>query len=334
MSAPPAPTPALLPPVILIVDDDPAIIQIMAAALQPDYEICFARNGEDALRVARQTMPVLILLDVMMPGLDGYEVCRRLKRDAVLADVPVIFTTALNAAEDELRGLSVGAIDYVTKPIQPLLLRRRVDNHVATKRLRDQLADQALTDPLTGLGNRRLLESRMPQEIRRLSRELGWLSFVMLDIDCFKQFNDTYGHPAGDVCLQQVARVLAAGLDRAADLAVRHGGEEFVCLLPGTDASGARMVAENMRRQIETLAIPHASSVASGVVTVSLGIASARCDWNLPETFWESEADKMLYRSKAGGRNRVSAMVAEPQSHAAAPTASLLPARRGRAAGR
>lgn len=313
-------------PVILIVDDEPVNIQIMAAALQGDYDICFACNGADALRLAAQNQPALILLDVIMPGQDGYEVCRQLKDDPALCDIPVIFTTARDGVDDELRGLSAGAIDYMTKPIRPQLLRRRVENHVAMKHLRDQLTLQTLTDPLTGIGNRRQLDSRLPTEIRRLSREQGWLSLIMVDIDFFKQFNDNYGHPAGDDCLRRVGQAMASALNRASDLVVRYGGEEFACLLPGADTVSARLVGENLRRRVEDLAILPANPTHAGAgpdpvvrVTISVGIASGRCDPDLLPSLWIAEADRMLYLSKSQGRNRVTLGVLEPDGSEAVP---------------
>ncbi|MFC7066919.1 response regulator [Brucella rhizosphaerae] len=190
---------------VLIVDDEVSNIEIMNAVLEDHYEICFATSGEQALEVARSVLPDLILLDVMMPGLDGYEVCVRLKNDRLLADVPVIFTTGLDDQEAEVRGLSLGAIDYVTKPINPVVLRARVSNHIELKRLRDQLAQMAVTDALTGLSNRRQLEVILAGEISRLAPSGAWLSVIMLDIDFFKLFNDTYGHPEGDRCIAMVA---------------------------------------------------------------------------------------------------------------------------------
>lgn len=181
---------------VLIVDDEVSNIEIMNAVLEDHYEICFATSGEQALEVARTALPDIILLDVMMPGVDGYEVCVRLKNDRLLADVPVIFTTGLDDQEAEVRGLSLGAIDYVTKPINPVVLRARVSNHIELKRLRDQLAQMAVTDALTGLSNRRQLEVILTAEISRLAPAGAWLSVIMLDIDFFKLFNDTYGQPS------------------------------------------------------------------------------------------------------------------------------------------
>lgn len=298
-------------PVILIIDDEVSNIEIISTLLEDDYEICFATSGEQAIEIAHEVAPDLILLDIVMPGMDGYEVCRRLKRDAIMADVPVIFTTGLDEIEDEVRGLSVGAIDYVTKPIQPVALRRRVSNHVELKRMRDQLADLAMTDALTGLGNRRLLEKLLQSEIQQLARNGEWLSFIMLDIDFFKQFNDTYGHLDGDRSLRMVAAALRRSVHRDGDVCARYGGEEFACILPRTDHAGAMSVAEEMRRQVELMGIPNLGSRVSPVVTVSIGVATGRCDPALPMEMWISNADRMLYHSKQTGRNRITGEVFE-----------------------
>ena len=299
-------------PVILIVDDETSNIEIMSCLLESEYEICFAKSGARALEIAGPIAPDLILLDIMMPGLDGYEVCRRLKLDEALADVPVIFTTGLDGFEDEARGLSAGAIDYVTKPIQPEILRRRVSNHLEMKRMRDQLANLAMTDALTGLGNRRLLEQHLRAESRRLARCGEWLSVLMLDIDCFKQFNDFYGHLRGDDCIRMVASALRDTLHRPGDFCARYGGEEFCCILPGTDFSGAMSVAEEMRRQVELHAISNAGAGQNRVVTVSVGVATGRCTPDLSGEPWLSQADRLLYQSKQAGRNRVSGGIVQP----------------------
>ncbi|WP_298396659.1 diguanylate cyclase [Sphingobium sp.] len=291
---------------ILIVDDEISNIEIMNAVLEDDYEVCFATSGQQALDTARAAQPDLVLLDVLMPGIDGFEVCRQLKADSLLADIPVIFTTGLGDMEDEMRGLSLGAIDYVTKPIQPAILRARVGNHVELKRLRDQLAMLAVTDALTGLSNRRHLERSLQTEAARLARTEDWLSVIMLDIDFFKQFNDTYGHPAGDRCIMMVASALIRAVKRATDLPARYGGEEFACVLPGTDPHGAELVAQEIRLQIQSLNIPHERSQVSPFITVSIGVASARCQPNMLADHWISEADRQLYISKQQGRNRIS----------------------------
>ncbi len=299
-------------PVVLIVDDDISNIEIMSCLLEPEYEVCFAKSGADALEIAGAVAPDLILLDIVMPGMDGYELCRRLKLDETLTDVPVIFTTGLDGLDDEARGLSVGAIDYVTKPIQPEILRRRVGNHLEMKRMRDELAALAMTDPLTGLGNRRLLEKRLGQELRRLTRQGDWLSVIMLDIDFFKKFNDSLGHLEGDECIRKVASVLRDAMRRPGDFGARYGGEEFACILPGTELGGAMTVAETLRRQIERLAIPNPGAGPDGCVTASIGVACGRCLPGLTAEQWLLHADRLLYDSKQAGRNRVSGTVLPP----------------------
>lgn len=294
---------------ILIVDDEVSNIEIMNAILEEDYEICFATSGEQAIEIARTILPDLILLDILMPGIDGFEVCRQLKTDELLADVPVIFTTGLGDTEDEVRGLTLGAIDYVTKPIQPIILRARVGNHIELKRLRDQLAEIAVTDALTGLSNRRRLEQTLSTELARLARGEDYLSVIMVDIDFFKQFNDTYGHPAGDRCISMVASALNRAVKRTADLPARYGGEEFACVLPGADSDAAFTVAREIQLQVRALNIPHQKSAIGPYVTVSMGIATARCKHGMTTDLWTSQADSQLYISKINGRNRITQTV-------------------------
>jgi diguanylate cyclase (GGDEF)-like protein len=298
---------------ILIVDDEISNIEIMNAVLEDDYEICFATSAEQALSVVHDVMPDLILLDILMPGMDGFTLCARLKADELVADVPVIFTTGLGDTQDEVRGLELGAIDYVTKPIEPVILRARVSNHVELKRLRDQLARMAITDALTGLSNRRRMEEALRNETARLARKGDWLSVILLDIDFFKQFNDTYGHPAGDRCIVMIASTLNRALKRASDVTARYGGEEFACILPGMDSETAMMMAQEIRAQVHALDIPHAGSAVSGRVTISVGIATAWCAPGMSPESWISHADRQLYISKSAGRDQITACTfAEP----------------------
>lgn len=292
-------------PLVLVVDDEPMNLAIIEAALDDLHDLCFAASGEEALEVARQRLPDLILLDVMMPGMDGYEACRKLKQDALLADVPVIFTTGLDDEDAESRGLALGAIDYVTKPINPTILRARIRNHIELKRLRDQLAELAVTDALTGLGNRRRLEQVLAAETARLARSGDWFSVIMIDIDHFKAFNDSYGHPAGDRCIAMVAAALNRAVRRSSDLIARYGGEEFACALPATDPEAAMTVARDIQAQVRALAIPHERSATAPHVTLSIGVATARCHPGMAADQWVRHADRLLYRSKSGGRNRI-----------------------------
>lgn len=291
--------------VVLVVDDEISNVEIIFAALGDDYEVSFATSGEEALEVARLTLPDLILLDVIMPGMQGFEVCQKLKNDPLMGDIPVIFTTGLGDTEDEIRGLSLGAIDYVTKPIQPVILRNRVRNHIELKRLRDRLAEMAVTDALTGLHNRRKLDGLLESAARDPNALGEWLLIIMLDVDFFKQFNDTYGHETGDRCLHMVASALNRAVLNASGYSARYGGEEFACILPRTDLGQAVEVATEIRRQVHQLGIPHEKSSVRPIVTLSLGVASARVTPDLPPGAWIRAADQQLYLAKQAGRDQI-----------------------------
>ena len=291
--------------VVLIVDDEVSNIEILSAALEDDYEVCFATSADEAYELLRTVMPDLVLLDVLMPGTDGYEVCRHIKADLLLSDIPIIFTTALGDEGAEIIGLNLGAIDYISKPISPAIVQARVRNHLEMKRMRDQLAELAVTDALTGLGNRRRLESTLTSEFVRLLRNQGNLSVIILDIDFFKRFNDRYGHAAGDSCIMQVASTLNRAVRRAADIAVRYGGEEFACILPGLDHGEAMQVAHTISQRISGLGIPHDGSDTAPFVTVSIGVATSPCMPGLAPASWVTAADTQLYLAKQAGRNNV-----------------------------
>jgi len=297
---------APVPPKILIVDDEPANIDLLAAVLEEDGDILFATTGAAALAIAETERPDIVLLDVVIPDLDGYEVCRRLKDNPVTAEIPVIFITALNQQTDEEAGLVAGAVDYVAKPISAPITRARVRTHLELKRHRDRLSELAYMDGLTGLPNRRRFDEYAALEWRRASRHHRAISILMVDVDEFKHYNDSYGHLQGDACLKQVAAALNRQFARPADLVARYGGEEFVGMLPETPLEGAVVLAERARASVEQLAIPHEGAKAAGVVTVSVGVASVVVD---AETTLEDTlalADARLYRAKSTGRNRVS----------------------------
>lgn len=293
-------------PSILIVDDEVSNIEILSAVLEEDHDIYFATSGDEAITTARAALPDLILLDVLMPGTDGYEVCASIKSDPLLADVPVIFTTALGDQEAEVKGLELGAIDYIAKPISPVIVRARVRNHLEMKRMRDDLAKLAVTDALTGLGNRRRLEQALNIETARLALTSGTLSVIILDIDFFKRFNDLYGHTAGDRCLTMVAAALNRAVHHASDLTIRYGGEEFACVLPETDHDRAMDIAHGIRERVEALNIPHSGSDVAATVSVSIGVATAICVPGATPEAWVKAADAELYKAKAAGRNSVS----------------------------
>ena len=290
---------------ILVVDDLPSNIEVLSHAIGDEHEILFATGGQEALNIATAEMPDLILLDVIMPGMDGYEVCARLKSDPRTREIPVIFVTAMDQDDDEARGLSIGAIDYLTKPIRPAIVRARVRNHLQLKSYRDFLEYLSLTDGLTGVPNRRRFDVYLESEWRRARRNGAPISLVILDIDLFKAYNDGYGHPAGDECLRRVAGALVGCVRRPADLVARYGGEEFACLLPDTELDGAVSVAEQIRKNIDELNIPHAHSSVSGRITVSMGVASRVPEGAETPADLVRRADECMYEAKRGGRNQV-----------------------------
>lgn len=291
---------------ILIVDDSKTNIMALAELLKDEWTIKVAANGKAALRIVDSNDPPdLILLDIMMPDMDGYEVCKRLKSKPETKDIPVIFVTAMDQMKDEEYGLSLGAIDYITKPISPPIVKIRVRNHLELKKYRDLLKENSMVDGLTGIPNRRRFDEALSTEWNRAVRYGSSLSLVMFDIDHFKLYNDTYGHLEGDECLKVVAKAAAGVPKRSTDIVARWGGEEFVCLLPDTDVEMAGRIAEEVRKTIEDLAIPHTSSLISDRVTVSVGVTTIIPDNNRKPMVLMEQADKALYQAKQSGRNRV-----------------------------
>jgi diguanylate cyclase (GGDEF)-like protein len=285
---------------LLLVDDQPANIHVLAQTLQGSYELLFATSGARALELARGGVD-LVLLDVQMPGMDGLEVCRRLKEDDATRGIPVVFVTALGEVEDETRGFDTGAVDYITKPISPPVVRARVRTHIELKEARDLLEELASIDSLTGIANRRRFDARLEEEWRRARRGGHWLSLAILDVDHFKSFNDRYGHARGDACLRAVAQALGAACRRPTDLAARYGGEEFALVLGETDARAARERARDVLARVEALGIEHASPFAPHV-TVSLGAVSLVPADGLEPAGALARADALLYEAKSGGR--------------------------------
>ncbi len=289
---------------ILVVDDNVSNIEVIYEMLAPHYEVLFATSGVEALELTVSTRPDLLLLDVLMPGLNGYEVCRHLKSNIITQHIPIIFITAIGQTDSEEKGLKLGAIDYIAKPFSPAVVKARIANHLELKRYRDLLADLAWIDGLTGVRNRRQFDDFLERELRTAVRADRPLSLIMLDIDYFKAYNDHYGHLQGDDCLKTVAQALSQTLCRSADMLFRYGGEEFTCLLPETNAAGAMAVATRMLECIRTLNIEHPASDKK-IVTVSLGVCTL-----IPQQHSKTEdliapADKALYQAKALGRNRI-----------------------------
>ena len=288
---------------ILVVDDAMENIQILHGALQDEHEVLFALDGAKALELARAQRPDLILLDAVMPGLDGYAVLAALRGAADTWDIPVIFVTALKSPEDETRALDAGAADFIGKPVNAAVVRARVRTQLTVKRQADALRAMTLTDSLTGAANRRAFGERIEAEWRRCARAGLPLALILADVDHFKMYNDYYGHQAGDACLEQVARAMQGTAGRAQDLVARYGGEEFAILPPQLDAAGAECVARRLLAELARLAIPHAASPTAPVLTASMGIAAVVPVHGQPSALLIRAADAELYRAKGDGRN-------------------------------
>ncbi len=291
---------------ILVVDDVPVNVAMLGEAFAADYEVLVATSGERALELAvRSPQPDLILLDILMPGMSGLEVCRRLRDDLQTHHIPLMFITSKGEQADEEKGLSLGAADYIVKPFHLPIVKARVRTQLELKRKTDLLEELAARDGLTGLPNRRAFDERLDQEWRRARRSCTSLGLIMLDVDEFKRYNDHYGHRPGDDCLRAVSGCIAGALQRASDFAARYGGEEFVVLLPGASIQEINHVAERIRQCVERRAILHAVSQTAPVVTVSLGTTHCWPRDSAGSQVCVEAADQMLYEAKRRGRNRV-----------------------------
>jgi len=296
-------------PKLLLVDDQPLNIRILHELFRKECDVYMATDGYQALEKAREILPDLILLDVIMPGMDGFEVCAQLKKDPLTADIAIIFITAYFDQDDEVKGFQLGGSDFIRKPINPVITRIRVENHLSLKKQRDLMRSIALTDGLTGVPNRRKFDEAFHIQWLQCTRDKEPLSLIMLDIDYFKRFNDRYGHVKGDECLRKVARTAKAVLKRPIDLFARYGGEEFVCLLPDTQLDGALHLAQMMVDIIRELNIENLDSDIDQVVTISAGVSSI-----VPSAIVEPEeliqaADAQLYKAKQNGRSQVQPVI-------------------------
>ena len=290
---------------LLIVDDVSANIQVLANLLSDDYNILIANTGAKALKITRGDKPPdLILLDIVMPDIDGYEVCRQLKNDKLTRRIPIIFVSALDEVKDEMRGLDLGAVDFITKPFHPEIVKARVRNHMTLKVNTDLLESLSHVDGLTQIANRRQFDFILDNEFKHAKRSRTPLGIIMIDIDYFKPFNDHYGHGKGDECLIKVAAALQKVIYRPKDLLARYGGEEFAVILPETDCADAEQIAEKMRLAVENLMLKHEFSEVAKVITISLGVHASIPSGNSVERLLD-DADKALYQAKANGRNRV-----------------------------
>jgi len=286
---------------ILIIDDSADALAVAKARLAHEgHEILCAGGGREGLEAVGRENPDLVLLDVDMPEMTGFEVCRRLKEDAATCSIPVIFLSGSGGTEDKVKGLDLGAVDFVAKPFDAYELRARVRAALRTKHLQDLLRDYALIDALTELPNRRALDERLQQEWARLLRHGGHLALIMADLDRFKKINDQFGHPAGDEALRQVAHLLAGGC-RESDTPARYGGEEFVVVAPETTVDAAATFADRLRMSICSRPLQvHGKALD---ITASFGVAGHE-GLQGPDDMVQA-ADDALYRAKSAGRNCV-----------------------------
>ncbi|MBS4098307.1 MAG: diguanylate cyclase [Sulfuricella sp.] len=295
---------------ILIIDDERSSITYLMSLLKHDYKVIAATEGlkglEMAAGVAGGSPPDLILLDILMQGMNGYQVCERLKSDDRTRDIPVIFVTAASDVNDETRGFELGAVDYIVKPFHPAVVKARVRTQLELKLKSDMLEQFASIDALLNIYNRRRFDEMLKIEWARAQRTGSPLSLIMIDIDHFKLYNDHFGHAGGDECLKQVATILKNCLKRPTDFIARYGGEEIVVILPETSSDGAVMIAELMCREISGERIAHPASPTAAHVTISVGTATALSGGPIESAQSLLEAaDAQLYTSKNTGRNRV-----------------------------
>ncbi len=289
---------------ILIIDDSPVQATHLKNILSEDYEVTTVQTAQEGLKQAHSGDYSLILLDVVMPEMDGFMLLKKLQEEVVTRHIPVILITSLTDIESEQRGLTLGAVDYISKPGHPLIVKARVNTHIKLYQYRKQVEYQSMTDQLTGVANRRrhdLYSLTKWQEATRLQIPF---SICMFDIDKFKVYNDTFGHPAGDKVISAVASTAAARLQRSTDFFARYGGEEFVAFLLGDSAEKAFAYLKEIRRDVENLHIPHNPNISQWV-TISIGGITTIPK---PETTYQTYlkmADAMLYDAKRLGRNRV-----------------------------
>ncbi|MBE9127213.1 MULTISPECIES: diguanylate cyclase domain-containing protein [unclassified Coleofasciculus] len=318
---------------LLIVDDNPTNLEVLFDFLtDAGFKVLIARDGESALEKVNYAHPDVILLDVIMPGIDGFETCRRLKANPSTHDIPIIFMTALSQTAVVVKGFELGAVDYITKPTQQEIILARVITHLTIQKLRHSLQSQnvqlqqeihqrqqaeadlqnanqqlrrlATLDGLTEVANRRRFDEYLNQYWRISCREKWWLSLLLCDVDFFKLYNDAKGHQSGDECLKAVARSLSCAVKRPADLVARYGGEEFAVILPNTPGDGALRVAELIQASLKQLLLPHPRSPISEYVTLSSGVASVIPSRKYSPEALIAAADRALYQAKEAGRDR------------------------------
>ena len=289
----------------MIIDDETSNLKILKEILQDHVEILVAKSGRLALKIAKDQQPTLILLDVLMPEMDGFEVIMHLKSNEKTHAIPVIFITGLSDVESEVKGFKLGACDYISKPFHPVIVNYRVKLHLDLVHQRTMLENLAHIDPLTSLGNRRMFDHALEKEWAAAKRSKDSIAILMIDIDFFKSYNDNYGHPVGDEVIQQVARAIKANFIRPRDVTARYGGEEFIVILPNVSEELFRGKVQKFCEAIYALNIKHEYSAVADVVTASIGGIYCNKIDSLSCTQAVEYADAQLYQAKTKGRNQV-----------------------------
>jgi len=292
---------------ILIIEDSKLNQEVLRRILENDYIIEIVQNGIEALEKIQAEHTDLILLDLILPGMDGIDVLIELKKNELTSSIPVIIITGRSNPEDEVKGLTLGAVDYITKPFHEIVVKARVKTQERILTQMRIIEYYGFIDTLTNIPSRRLFDQYMIREWNRAKREKIPLSLIMIDVDHFKMYNDTHGHPQGDAALQHIASTITSSLKRSTDIAARWGGEEFAVLLPNTKIDGAVQVAEIIRSNMESAVIPGIDAEADYGITISLGVATMLPENDTGISDLILQADKVLYKAKDTGRNKVCA---------------------------
>jgi len=289
---------------LLIVDDCEQQLEILNEILGSDYIIHTAKNGVEAIDKAKKYIPDLILLDIIMPEMNGYQTFLEIRKHEQIKNTPVIFVTGLDDDDNEIKGLGLNAIDYISKPYNSEILKLRVHNNIQRINQLRHSEDASFTDMLTNLSNRRGFDIKIGQEWKRAIREQKPISILLMDLDNFKSVNDTYGHQQGDIVLKKISEILTKGLKRGGDFVARWGGEEFVVILSNTPLEEAAQVAEKIRSNVENAKIPYNENQFVKI-TISIGINSQIPERGTNLDDFIKLADIALYTAKRNGKNRL-----------------------------
>ncbi len=290
---------------ILIVEDETINLNMLISILGEEFTLIVEKSGLKAIQRAEEQLPDLILLDIILPDLDGYSVITALKNNELTKEIPVIFVSSLNNVEDEEKGFLLGAVDYVSKPYNAAIIRARVRTHMKLLSQRKLLEKIAMLDGLTEIPNRRSFTNQFAHEWDRASRNGTYLSLIVGDVDSFKAFNDHYGHGIGDVALKGISNAIRSSLNRGSDFVARIGGEEFAVILPECDREGGIVIGERICEAVRRLNIKHEFSAAANCITISLGGVTLTPAPQFSQTEMFEWADQQLYAAKNQGKNRL-----------------------------